>query len=727
MATPLSLRVFRRVIRPAMKTSKTTLAILIAGCFGTGAAAAEETKALSPVVVTATRVEQDSFDLPMSIDKVEKKDIQDAQLRMTLSESLSRIPGITAQNRNQMAQDPQISTRGFGARSAFGVRGIRLFVDGIPLSMPDGIGNPGSIDLSTIGGIEVMRGPFSAMYGNSSGGVIQLLSAEAPKRPEVSADVMFGSFNTRRDTLQAAGTRNGLEYSLTYTDFSSDGFREQSASSKQSATARLKTQIGNDARLTTLISWFDQNAQDPGGLVRNASAGDPSAFANPTGASANSKLVNTRVARDNTQIGFNFEKTIDQNNSLNVIAYGGRRNNDQVLFVANAPANSRSSQIARDFYGTELRLTNRGQIMSKAYTLTGGIAFGEMNDSRYDINADNGVTRPAIDANFNRNEAQSARNFDQYLQGSLAASERLDVHVGLRRTKVDLSVRDRQIDPARCTATARYCDTSGSVNYERTTPAVGAIYKLTPTLNVYANFGRAFETPTLVEISFLNAGAGTGPNLGLKPSTSDNFEVGAKAFIGETTRVNLAAFNIRTENEIITNQTVSGRTSFQNGKSTKRTGAELSVESLLPNNFSVYGAYTLLNAQFDEAFSYPTNNNVAKNNYIPGTYRVQFFGELAWSHQPSNFRVALEGRHNSKVYVNDTNTDAAPSYTIFNVRTSLQQQVGNWRITEYARIENIFDRQYIGSVRVNDYTNQRYFEPAPGRNYIIGIKANYAF
>lgn len=182
----------------SMNKKLTSMALAVSSCFGAGHVAADEdSRVLSPVVVTATRVEQDSFDLPMAIDKVDRQNI-DNQLRMTLSESLARIPGITAQNRNQMAQDPQISSRGFGARSSFGVRGIRVYVDGIPLSMPDGIGNPGSVDLDAIGSIEVMRGPFSAMYGNSSGGVLQLLTKKPGETPVVGADVLFGSFNTRR-------------------------------------------------------------------------------------------------------------------------------------------------------------------------------------------------------------------------------------------------------------------------------------------------------------------------------------------------------------------------------------------------------------------------------------------------------------------------------------------------------------------------------------------------
>lgn len=704
-----------------MKMRKTTLAVMIGACFSSQTVMAEEeTKTLSPVVVTATRVEQDSFDLPMSIDRIESKDIQNGQLRMTLSESLIRVPGLTAQSRNQMAQDPQISTRGFGARSSFGVRGIRLFVDGVPLSMPDGIGNPGSIDLDNIGAIEVMRGPFSTMYGNSSGGVIQMFTENSPATPTVSGDVLFGSFGTHREAIKAAGVNSGYEYLVSYSNYSSDGFREQSANDKRQATARLKTNIGDDSRLTTLINWFDQNALDPGGLTR------AEARSTPTLASGNNKLINARVERSNTQIGLNYEKTINQSNTFNLITYAGDRANTQYLYTA-TPAgetyNSRASDIKRNFYGTELRLANKGEIFEKPYVVTAGIAFGQMRDNRLDINADSGVARQAIDANLNRNEKQTATNFDQYIQANLSATSQLDLHAGIRNTRVDLEFTDYQVDATKCAvaATRRYCDTSGSVKYNRATPAIGATFKVTPVVNLYANFGKAFETPTLVETSFLDASAGTGPNLNIKPSTSDNYELGAKALIGNNTRVNAALFRISTENEIITNTTVSGRTSYQNGKTTTRSGAEFSIDSQLQNNFSLYGAYTFLDATFSEAFG-----SVQKGNYIPGTYRSQIYGEIAWKYLPQKLQVALEGRYNSRVYVSDDNSDNAPSYFIFNVRGSIQQEVGHWRLTEYVRIENIFDKDYIGSIRVND-SNSRFFEPAPGRNWIVGVKANYIF
>lgn len=689
-----------------MKTKKTTLAVMIASCFGAGIAQAEDTKVLSPVVVTATRVEQDSFDLPMAIDKVEKKDIQDAQLRMTLSESLSRIPGITAQNRNQMAQDPQISSRGFGARSSFGVRGLRVYVDGIPLSMPDGIGNPGSVDLGTIAGIEVMRGPFSAMYGNSSGGVIQLLTDKAPATPQVEADMLFGSFGTRRAGVQATGTRNGVEYLVNYSDYNSDGYRAHSSNEKRQGTVKLGVKLSDDSKLTTLVSWFDQFALDPSGLTANELT------SNRRSASLNNVNANARVIRNNTQIGFNFEKQIDANNTLNAIVYGGQRGNTQYLYTGtnNVATAGRASIIARDFYGTEVRLTSRGNFLFKPYVVTAGMAAGYMDDDRRDINANAGV----ITGSLNRSEIQKAQNTDQFVQGTWSFSEQWDLHAGLRHTSVRQSVVDRIPSP----------DGSGKVAYEKTLPVAGIVFKANPTLNFYANIGKGFETPTMVEISFTDT-SGNGPNLSLKPAASTNLELGTKWMLSENSRLNAAFFDIRTENEIVVADSANGRTSYKNAGKTERQGFELSASTLLPNNLSLYTAVTLLDAKFasDSVF------NAGKA--IPGTYRTQIFAEAAWSYQPLGFRTGLEARFNSKTWVNDANSATgglsyAPAHTIYSVRASFEQKMGSWRVTEYARIDNLFDKEYVGSVRVND-SNSRFFEPAPGRNYIVGIKANYAF
>ncbi len=670
----------------------------------------------APVVVTATRVEQNSFDLPVAIDVVNKEDIQDGQLLMTLSESLIRVPGITAQNRTNSSQDPQISSRGFGSRSSFGVRGIRVYVDGIPLTMPDGQGQPGIVDLSAIKSIEVMRGPFSALYGNSSGGVVQMFTEDAPKTLEVGGTVMFGSYDTKRQILNATDTSENIEYLLNVSNFETDGYRDHSKADKQAATAKFKINISEDTKLTTLVNWFEQKAEDPLGLPRNpvtaAASAAPSAFVDPKGVPKAVINANTRVNRSHAQIGFNLEHAFNENNSLNLMTYVGTRENEQILPTSPDGTSSRASVISREFYGTDIRWDNKGDVFNKSYALSMGLNYGKSKDARLDT---------SLPSTPNRDEDNIVDNFDQYIQGKLSILNNVDLHAGARHTKVKLDINDKL---------AALGDNSGSVEYKKTTPVIGAVWKVTPTFNLYANYGRGFETPTFIEAAYNSVGTGATPNLNLKPSESRNFEVGAKIFISDNTQANLNLFRITTEDELVISASDSGRSVYMNASKTKRTGAELSIDSQFSNDISTYFSYSLLNAKFEDSFSFkptPTTTSVVDaGNKIPGTYKTQLYGEVAWKYAPFGFSTAFEGRHNSKVYVNDRNTDTAPSYTIFNLRAGFEQNLANWNFSEFLRVENMFDKEYIGSVRVND-ANLRFFEPAADRNYLLGLSANYKF
>jgi len=707
----------------------TPVCLAIYAAFGSNLTLADEEKTLtlSPVVVTATRQAQNSFDLPVAIDVVSEKDIKNGQLQMQLSESLIRVPGITAQNRNQQAQDPQISSRGFGARSSFGVRGIRIYLDGIPLTMPDGQGQPGVADLSAIKSIEVMRGPFSSLYGNSSGGVIQMFTQDAPATPTIGATTMFGSYDTKRNVLEAAGQLEGLEYMLNISNFESDGYRANSSSNKQMATAKFKFNLTEDTKVTTLVNWFDQEAQDPLGLNRAR------AFSNSTRNDVvpAALFANTSVKRDHTQVGFNIEHALNENNKISFIPYVGTRRNAQILTTTAtatslAGTTARLSQIERTFYGSDLRWDNNGMLGSMPYNFGLGINYGKSSDDRLDRN----VLVSGNPANaLNRDEQNIVSNFDQYIQGRLSLNPSLDIHAGIRHTKVKLEVKDNFIT----TGSPGQGDNSGSVDYQKTTPVIGIIWKATEKLNLYANFGKGFETPTFIEAAFDNVSAGVAskPNLSLKAAESRNIELGAKAFITDDIRANLILFKIDTDNEIVTRQTVAGRSSYQNAGKTKRTGVEASIDANLDNNVTVFAAYTLLNAKFDDPFVTVINaagatGPVNSGNRIPGTYKSQIYGEVAWKYPTLGFFSALEGRHNSQVYVNDINTDKAPSYTIFNIRAGFEQNLRSWRLKEYVRIENITDKDYISSVRVND-GNALFFEPAAGRNYLVGLSAQYKF
>ena len=354
------------------------------------------------------------------------------------------------------------------------------------------------------------------------------------------------------------------------------------------------------------------------------------------------------------------------------------------------------------------------------YNLSFGLTYGKQTDQRLDTNV---LSSGAPVKVLNRDEDNIVNNFDQYVQGKLSITDKVDIHAGARHTKVKLQVKDNFTS-----GTGNNGDNSGSVEYQKTTPVVGAVWKVTPTFNLFANFGKGFETPTFIEAAFdtVAAGAASKPNLSLKPSESNNFELGTKAFITDNTQVNFNIFRITTKNEIVTDQTVSGRSSFTNANDTKRTGAELSINSDFNYGLSSYFSYSLLNAKFDSDFITKNGANIQSGNRIPGTYRSQIYGELAWKYQPLGFTTAVEGRHNSKVYVNDINTDTASSYTIFNVRAGFEQNIANWKLKQYIRVENVFDKEYIGSVRIND-SNSLFFEPASYRNYLLGLSAQYKF
>jgi iron complex outermembrane receptor protein len=561
------------------------------------------------------------------------------------------------------------------------------------------------VDLSAIKSIEVMRGPFSALYGNSSGGVIQLITEDAPKTAQIGSKIMFGSYDTTRQIMDAAGTTSNVEYLINASNFRTDGYRDHSSGDKQAATAKLKIKVNEDTTLTSLINWFDQKAEDPSGLPR------ADAFTNPKKVVSAVNNANTRVTRSHKQIGFNLEHNLNQNNAITLMAFAGKRDNNQILATNDTGTNARSSVIARNFHGTDIRWDNKGTLINMPYSVSFGLNYGKSSDARTDTNIQGTSLGP------NRNEDNIVDNFDQYAQGKLSILNNLDIHAGLRHTKVKLVVKDN--------LTATFGDNSGSVEYEKTNPVIGAVWKVTPSLNLYANYGKGFETPTFIEAAYNSTSSGAVPNLTLKPSKSENMEIGAKAFISNNTQVNLNIFKITTKDELVVNSSLNGRSVYINANDTKRTGAELSIDSRFENNISTYVSYSLLNAKFDSTFNTSTST-ISDGNKIPGTYSNQIYAEVAWKYQPLGFSTALEGRYNSKVYVNDTNTDAAPSYKIANIRAGFEQNVGGWNFSEFVRVENIFDKDYIGSVRIND-GNSRFFEPAADRNYLLSVGATYKF
>lgn len=688
----------------------------------------EERINAAPIVVTPTRVEQSAFDLPVSIDAFDQEVIQEGKPQVNLSEVLIRAPGVVANNRQNYAQDLQISIRGFGARSAFGVRGIRLIADGIPLTMPDGSGQAANIDLNSAQRVEVLRGPFSALYGNSSGGVINVITEDGPEAHTVTGNGWFGSFDSSKLGLKFGGQQGSLNYVLNASRFDTDGYRDHSAATRDTANAKLKYMLGEDTDLTFLVNYLTQpDTQDPQGLTK------AEADANPEQASPNALLFNTRKSIDNVQTGLVLQKRISAEDSIRVLGYVGDRQVTQFLSVptgAQIPPGSGGGVIDldRQFGGVDLRWTRVSEVFSRAATITLGANYDRQEERRRGYENFVG-TILGVQGTLRRDEDNVVYNFDQFIQGEMAVTERVLLSAGLRYSKIKFDSTDYFVD-----VISGNGDDSGSLEFSETTPVAGVVFKVTPVFNVYANAGKGFETPTFAELAYRPSGQGAGLNSQLLPTESNNYEVGSKVFFGEHTLVNAAIFKIDGKNELVVFSNNGGRSVFQNAGKTTREGAELSISSSLGQGFSAFGAFTYLVAEYDEPFlacvtpgCAAADTTIPAGNRIPGIPETTFFGELSWrQNQKHGFYSLAEVRWVDKIYVNDTNSEAAEGYIVANLSVGRRWDLGDVSVNSFGRVENVFDKQYIGSVIVNA-SGSRYYEPAPGRNYLMGVTASYAF
>ncbi len=695
-----------------MNCRPTPIAACLAVAFAVPALA-EEAVRLDPVVVTGSRVEQNTFDLPAAIDVVDAAGIGAAQLRVNASEALAAVPGIVVQNRQNYAQDLQISSRGFGARTAFGVRGIRLIADGIPASMPDGQGQAATFNLDRAERIEVMRGPLSSVYGNAAGGVIQVFTPDGKGRPTVEGRFAAGSYGSWKSDLSSQGEVGGLSYVVDASRFVSDGYRDQSEVRRDQGMVKLGLSPTTDGRLTLVANSFRQVADDPLGL-------DWASYSRrPEGVAPVAETFDTRKRISQQQGGLNYEHRFGEH-TLQLSTYTGERSVIQYQSIPVAPqANPRHSggviDFERSYAGASARWIARNRVAGGRLTTTFGADYERSVDERQGFENFIGTTL-GVKGRLRRDETDRVAASGFYVQ-SQWQGERWNFSGGLRHSRVGFKVSDHYI-------VAGNGNDSGSVDYKKTTPTLAAMYALTPTINVYASVARGFETPSLNELFY--SGPGASFSFNLKPATSTHLEAGVKAMLGDNARIDVALFEVRTKDELVVASAIGGRTSFTNAGRTLRRGIEAALDLRWAGGFSGRLAYTGLRAEFDDA--YVSNGAlVAAGNRLPGVPGSQLFGELAWKHAASGFQAAVETVARSSVEVNDTNSArSAPGYAVANLRMGLEREFGRYSLGGFVRVDNLFDRQYVGSVIVGD-GNGRFYESAPGRNWLAGVSLKHRF
>jgi len=680
-------------------------------------AAADPAPPFPDIVVLATRHAASALEVPASVDRVDGATLREG-LGVNLSESLGPVPGLSVQNRQNFAQDLQLSIRGFGARSSFGARGLRLYADGIPATMPDGQGQYSHFNLTGADRIEVLRGPFSALYGNASGGVIAIYTADAPASGLVEAAAEGGSFSTQRYGLRGGGEMGGANYVLDAAHFSTEGYRDHSRAERNTANAKLKLDLGARTRLTLVANVIGTPpVDDPLGLTAAQVA------ANPRQAGTGALLYNTRKSVAQEQAGATLESQLSDADQLTAMVYGGHRHTTQFqailksIELASATHPGGVIDLGRDYRGGELRLADRRTPGGMPLEVTAGVSYDVLEESRRGYLNFDSAGLGDLGA-LRRDEGNRVRGLDEYLQAEWLPATRWRVTAGLRHADVQV------VSHNHLAATP-----PTSIGYAATNPVAGVTYRAAPDLSLYASYGRGFETPTLNDIAYRSTnGSLPGLNAALLPAKSDNYEVGAKWIRGQT-RATLAAFYIRTRDELATKANSGGRSVLENIGPTDRRGAELALGTGFGHGVSGALAYTYLDAKTLApyvacAVTPCTPVTVAAGSRLPAVPANAVYASLTWKDASARYSATAETVGRSRIYADDRNTTAAAGYWTSNLRAGLVQQGARWKVTETLRLDNVFDRRYVGTVIVNE-TNSRFFEPSPGRTAYLIIDAAF--
>jgi len=651
---------------------------------------------------------------PFPISVVGASDLREGKTGMYLEEALQALPGVQVQNRFNYAVGERVSIRGFGSRAQFGVRGIHVEVDGIPATLPDGQSTLDHVDIGSLGRVEAMRGPASALYGNASGGVLRFESeipTQSPIREEATA--VAGSDGLVRLQSVTRGTVGTTGYLFSVDRLDYEGYRRNVAADEPYGSAnrlhilgRLEQQVAG-GELGVTVNHLDLDAENPGSLRLNLLEADPTQVFGPSYLN-----FQTRKEVQQSQLGVTWSGPVGDLN-LDASGYGATRD-----FFNPLPGDI--ADVDRRAGGARVRVGGSTTSGSTVIEINGGIAADFMNDDRREFDNNGGLPDT-----LRQNQTERVRSLGTFVQSSVTLSDRLTLMGGLRYDHTHFEVDD--LYPV----SASNADDSGSRDMNKLSPSIGVHVDVTPELGVFGSFSTSFETPTTVELGNRENGAG-GFNPDLDAMTGKTIEGGLRGSVGDYLAFEGSYFHTRLENELIAYEiaTAPGLTYFRNAGSSTRDGFEAIARVQAHELVSLQGSLTYVNAEFDEYVD--ENNNDYSGNKVPGLAPWQFqssarIGQSAWY-------VDLSGEYTASMEVNDanvdnvvpgqplTNTSAKPtdSYWLFDVRAGGNAlRLGSLEVSPFAGVRNVFDETYVSSVAINAF-GSRFYEPGPGRTFYVG-------
>lgn len=649
---------------------------------------------LDEIVVTATRRGDTVRDVARSISVVGKERIQLGAQQLGLDEALAGVPGLYMMNRFNFAQDLRISLRGFGARSSFGIRGIKVLVDGIPETLPDGQAGVDSIDIGSAQRIEVLRGPASSLYGNASGGVIAISSELGSEDPYVEGRLAGGEFGYQQYQLKSGGKWGDSDYLFNVSRTELDGYRDHSNTRGSLFNTKFGIPLNDTDKLIVAFNHTDQpTADDPGGINAAQAASDPSS----------ARLQNLQFdggeSLSQQRFGVVYERNRPSGNLTLRNYYVWREFDNRLPFTGGG-----SVDLDRFYYGFGAQYS-LGESLPDNLNLTFGVDIDQQDDDRKRFDNNDGVLGSMT---FDQNETVESAGI--YVQGQYEIDDSWSLLAGLRYDELTYDVGDRFLSDG---------DDSGKLDFTEVSPSLGINYKTIEGV-LFASYSSSFETPTTTELA--NPDASGGFNPALNPQLADNFEVGYKRSSGRY-YYEVALFTIDLEDELIPFELAAfpGRTFYSNAGSSTRDGVETAVSWANESGLRIDASFTWSDFRFDSFID--DNANDFSGNQLPGLPKQ--FGYLGLTYNSEGgFSGTIETIYSGDLYANNANSAEVSSYTTANIRLAYEFTRDRWMFRPYFGINNLFDENYNNNIRINAFGG-RYFEPAPPMNFYAGIVVNF--
>lgn len=651
-----------------------------------------KTTSLREVIVSGYRIPVPKNALPYSVTSLDFRESKRSMQQLSLNEFLVNAPGVFILNANNFAQDMRVSIRGFGARSAFGIRGIKIVVDGIPETTPDGQGQIDNLNLGIIDRIEIIRGASSALYGNASGGVIHITTQDSVERNVVSPSIGYGSFGLQQYQLSAGFKQGKARYLFHGSTLRTDGYREQSGFETYNFNAKVKYRLQRSSSLTLQANYvYSPYADDAGGLTAQEVEEDRQ--------QARQRNVDfrTREEVEQVKIGASFVKSYTRS-TFNTYAFYIAR-----AFWASLPFESSGIvDLTRDYFGQGANYSLNYRFRNWKHQLQVGYDMAYQLDDRTRFQNLNGEEQ---DRSFE--QLETFRNLGAFVLNHIH-KDAWRITLGARYDINLLAADDRYLADS---------DQSGDIDYYTFSPSIGVSYELTDNHFLHTNFSAGFETPALSELSANPDGAGGFTTL--EPQFTENYEIGYKASTRKTS-VEASVFYIASRGDLVPYELEAfpGRTFYRNAGSTTRTGLELSYSQRLTSRLNVLGNYTFSDFRYG---SYVTPEGDADGNTLPGIpnhlVAVQLnYAPVRW------MRLNLNTQYRGALYVNDQNTVQDEDVVVANINASFNYALNRITLQPYLGINNFLNTRYNDNIRINAFGG-RYYEPAPGISMYVGLRA----